>query len=455
MKSRVMTCIIAMTVFAALVTPIQLAAQDQQEHHKKQTHYIVKDLGTLGGTFADAEGLDNKGWSVGESRLAGDIVIHAALWRDGELIDLGTLGGLNSVNAPFPTSNDRGLIVGPAETSAVDPFAENFCGLPFTTGLMCRGFLWMDGVMTALPTLGGNNGEAATANNGGQVVGTAETSVYNSSCVPPQVFDFEPVIWGREEKGDDGEFHIHQLPLLSGDTDGIATGINDLGQVVGVSGSCTALSSVGRAVIWQHDIATDMGDLGGTLYNLPLAINNRGQVVGVSSLPGDTTFSTFLWQAGVMADLGMLPGDASSVAFGINNHGQVVGTSCSGILATGNCRAYIWQDGAMTDLNTLVKSASTSFPLLFANQINDRGEIAGIAALAYDPTQGEGRAFLAIPCDETHASYEGCADSTAGPAAAAQAVSERPRVILPEGVRGQLQKRRGLGRFAGGPVTPQ
>jgi hypothetical protein len=58
-------------------------------------------------------------------------------------------------------------------------------------------------------------------------------------------------------------------------------------------------------------------------------------------------------------------------------------------------------------------------------------------------------------CDETHASYEGCADSTAGPAAAAQAVSERPKVILPEGVRGQLEKRRGLGRFAGGPVTPQ
>jgi hypothetical protein len=28
-------------------------------------------------------------------------------------------------------------------------------------------------------------------------------------------------------------------------------------------------------------------------------------------------------------------------------------------------------------------------------------------------------------------------------------------VILPEGVRGQLQKWRGLGRFAGGPVTPQ
>jgi probable HAF family extracellular repeat protein len=155
MNSRMLTCITSMILLAALETP--LAAQAQPEHHPNQTHYLVKDLGTLGGTFADAEGIDNKGWLVGESRLAGDIVIHATLWRDGAIIDLGTLGGPNSVNAPFPTSNDRGLIVGPAETSAVDPFAENFCGLPFTTGLMCRGFLWMDGVMTALPTLGGNN----------------------------------------------------------------------------------------------------------------------------------------------------------------------------------------------------------------------------------------------------------------------------------------------------------
>ena len=67
-------------------------------------------------------------------------------------------------------------------------------------------------------------------------------------------------------------------------------------------------------------------------------------------------------------------------------------------------------------------------------------------------------AVLAIPCDDAHASYEGCVDnvdSTAGPAAAAQAVRERPRVVLPEGVRAQLQKRRGLGRFAGWPFTPQ
>jgi probable HAF family extracellular repeat protein len=128
MNSRMLTCIPSMILLAALGTP--LAAQAQLEHHPNQTHYLVKDLGTLGGTFADAEGIDNKGWLVGESRLAGDIVIHATLWRDGAIIDLGTLGGPNSVNAPFPTSNDRGLIVGPAETSAVDPFAENFCACP-------------------------------------------------------------------------------------------------------------------------------------------------------------------------------------------------------------------------------------------------------------------------------------------------------------------------------------
>jgi probable HAF family extracellular repeat protein len=148
-----------------------------------------------------------------------------------------------------------------------------------------------------------------------------------------------------------------------------------------------------------------------------------------------------------MANLGMLPGDASSVAFGINNHGQVVGTSCSGILATGNCRAYIWQDGVMTDLNTLVKSGSTSFPLLFANQINDHGEIAGIAAFAYDPTQGEGRAFLAIPCDEEHADNEGCEAGAEGTSTARAETSQNLKFVVPENVRKLVRQRLGIGRF--------
>jgi hypothetical protein len=67
---------------------------------------------------------------------------------------------------------------------------------------------------------------------------------------------------------------------------------------------------------------------------------------------------------------------------------------------------------------------------------------------------GEMPGFVATPCDEQHASYEGCADSAASVSATAQAASKRTNVILPESIREHLQKR-GFGRLASGPVTPQ
>jgi probable HAF family extracellular repeat protein len=72
-----------------------------------------------------------------------------------------------------------------------------------------------------------------------------------------------------------------------------------------VSGNCTTTS---HGLLWQNDTVTDLGNLGGT-STFPLDINNRGQVVGLSSLPDDATFHAFLWQDGVMTDLGALPGD--------------------------------------------------------------------------------------------------------------------------------------------------
>jgi probable HAF family extracellular repeat protein len=358
--------------------------------------YRVANLPSLGGTISRGNSINNRGWVAGYSNLAGDQSRHAVLWLDESIFDLGTLGGPNS-SVAWPVKNNRGLLVGISQTSTPDPLGERWsCSAFFpaatATGYTCLGFVWEKGVMRALPTLGGNNGFAAAANNRGQIAGWAENTVQDPTCVPPQVLQFRAVLWGPKHD------QIQELPPLPGDTSSAATAINNRGQVVGISGTCD--QAVGRhtaahAVLWEKGTVTDIGNLGGTTWNTPVAINQKGDVVGFASLPGsdpdNPLLHAFLWtrRHGIQ-DLGTLPGDVSSQANGINDRGQVVGVSCD---ATGNCRAFLWEDGVMKDLNTLVAPGYPAI-LTTAQDINDRGEITG---RAFDPLTGERPAFLATP----------------------------------------------------------
>jgi probable HAF family extracellular repeat protein len=246
--------------------------------------------------------------------------------------------------------------------------------------------------MQALPTLGGNNGFATGANNLGAVVGWAENTVHDPTCTAPQVLQFRPVVWEPRTR------RPHALPVLPGDTSGAATAINDRGQVAGISGTCD--QAVGRytaahAVLWDNGTVTDIGNLGDNAWNTPMAINQRGDIAGFAALPGSDpnapALHAFLWtRGGGIRDLGTLPGDAISQALGINNLRQVVGLSCN---ASGACRAFLWQGGVMTDLNTLV-APGYSGVLTDAQDINDRGEITGQASVA---STGAVPAFLAVP----------------------------------------------------------
>lgn len=214
------------------------------------------------------------------------------------------------------------------------------------------------------------------------------------------------------------------LPRIAGDTFAAGVGINDNGHVVGTSGDCL---NNHHAVLWCDDVATDLGNLGGSSGNMAFDINNQGQVVGNSTL-SDGTPHGFLWQHGVMTDLGTLPGFAYTFATGINDRGQVGGDSCT--LNFTKCRAFIWQNGVMTDLNTLIPTGST-LTLRQARSINSREQAVG---LANDARAGEVHAFLATPCNGDH-----CGSGANATIAVGGATGEEPEVALPESVLNRLR----------------
>jgi probable HAF family extracellular repeat protein len=456
MKLKLATSLtVIIVLFAALVFPSQLPAQD------KHDRYRVFNLGNLSGTASEGNTINNIGWAIGAADQSGNITEHATVWIYGLRFDLGTLGGPNS-DVQWPNKNNHGQIAGFSETAALDPYNESWSCTAFTptaipTGHVCTGFVWQFGVMNPLPTLGGNNGFASGENNLGQIVGWAETQVHDSSCVLPQVLQFLPVLYGP------GLDQITALPtyVQNGvpDPDGAATAINDNGQIVGISGTCDV--AVGaftamHALLWENGNVINLGNLGGQGWNTPMAINHRGDtIVGFSDLPGDVVggvlspnFHAFVWteKTGKMTDIGVLPGDSLSEALDVNDQGQVVGVSLPSF------HAFIYENGKMFDLNSFVPKSSALL-LIAANGINEKGEITGQACVISDgacPLGANIPAFLAIPDYHAFGEADAGADSdseTTNPDAASTTASE--------GIRQQMMRKIALGHFAAEKVKPE
>ena len=382
----------AVLLAAFAIAPGRLTSQTGQ------TLYNIIPLNTLGGIGGAGNSINDRGWITGPANQTGDTISHAALWMGGpQVIDLGALGGarFNSAVA-WPNKANNGVIVGISDTDRDQIPNDNFSCYPFyasgsPTGKVCNGFRWVNGAMTALPPFpGGINSYATAVNNRGEIVGWAENGIHDPTCdTTVQTLQFRAVIWKP-----DGT--MRELPPLPGDSTSAATAINDLGQVVGISGACgIAVGGVSAAhsVLWQNGVPSEIPNLGGHTWNTPTAINNEGTVVGFS-LPagqdGTRNFEAFLWtQAGGLVRLGKLPGDIRAEALGVNEKNQVVGLSRGGPHVF---RGFLWQNGVMTDLNCLTVPGSPF--LLFANDINDRGEISGEI---FDSIALFGPAFRGIP----------------------------------------------------------
>ncbi len=366
----------------------------------QQADYVVTNLDSLGGSNSAGNSINNRSWVTGTSFLD-DAVVHATLWKNQEAIDLGTLGGEGTNSAVlFPVKNKKGIIAGISQTDTIDPNGERWsCSnfIPYI-GHTCVGFVWKDGEMNALPTLGGPNGFAAGVNKEGRIVGWAENLVVDPSCDPTrtQKLQFRAVIWGP----DDYNNQVQQLLPYQDDPTSAATGINDDGLVVGISGTCDRAVggfSAAHAVYWENGTANDMGNIGGDAWNTPMAINKFGEVAGFGNITLGRAFNAhaFRWtKDDGISDLGVLSQHVPGISqgLGINKRGQIVGMSCAAGFE--DCRAVIWENGVIADLNKRVPGYTGH--LVFANDINDDGEITGQAI----DENGVFVAFRAVPLDE-------------------------------------------------------
>jgi probable HAF family extracellular repeat protein len=390
------TC--ALLALAAMAADLRaLQADDERE-------YRVSELRGLRGSDSRANSVNDWGLAAGYANLPNDDARRAMVWFLGHGFPLGSFGGPNS-NVTWSGQNNTGLVVGIAQTNKPQTRSDGWsCRGFFPSGpnqskYTCLGFVWEWGRMTRLPTFGGDNGFATSANNFRQVVGWAETDVADPSCDNPEDRGFLPALWDLNSR------RTLRLPLYGDDTAGAATAINDRGQIVGISGECD--QSVGRetakhAVLWQHGAVRDLGTLGADTWNTPTAINARGDIiVGFANSPGadpsNPLLRAFLWSerddlcpklpGTDLCDLGTLDVGGTAQAWGVNDDGQVVGSSCLGAV----CKAFLWEKGEMKDLNSL----KGSYPRHLENamDINAHGQISGRAQVS----TVERVAFVAAP----------------------------------------------------------
>jgi probable HAF family extracellular repeat protein len=397
------------------------------------------DLGTLpGGASSAAFWINSSGWITGNSQsgqtdpvIPGLPELRAVIWKDGQIRDLGTLGGSSSFSQAI---NDRGQVTGLALNDIPDPFSffyQYLYCLPFgicpANATQTRGFIWDEASgMQDIGTLGGPDAFPSLINSHGQIAGFSYT---DSTPQPTTGFPtLHPFLW---EKGKG----MKDLGSLGGTNTASVNGLNERGEVVG--GALLPGDQINHPFLWDGDKLIDLvaPPFGGSADGEAAWINETGEVVGNAGIPTPCPGSSppreaahaFLWRNGVMTDLGTLAGSPLSGATFINSKSQIVGLAfpCDFSAVT----AFLWEEGSITDLNSLVPSDS-AFYLFSASFIDDRGQIAAFGVLA----NGDMHAVLLIPCEVGDTDIQCRAERMAK-------TSTRPAVALPERIRELLQQR--------------
>jgi len=193
----------------------------QLPHAVRWRNDAALDLGTIDGNgHSRAFGINDAGDIVGRSNVGGEQ--HAFFWHDGQMQDLGTLGGETSEANDV---NELGQVV----------------GMSYTASGRQEAFLGDNTGMNPLPDLGRDT-HALAINLHGQIVGKS---------IPNNDAKNHAVIWENGEIRD-----LNQLiPPGAGVHLFEATDINDAGEIVGISKTTGAGASIGHAF---HLVPTEL-----------------------------------------------------------------------------------------------------------------------------------------------------------------------------------------------------
>jgi probable HAF family extracellular repeat protein len=339
MRTPKLICCAGVLLLACESTTQPSAGDGVMMQHNVVRSVAMTDLGTLpGGRTSIATAINAQNDVVGWAETAGGD-IHAVLWRDGQVTDLGTLGGTFSQAHAI---NNQGMVVGRSTTSG---------------GLESRqsAFLWQAGRMINIGLPSG-----ATESVGFGINGRGTVAIYTDAGL---------ATWKE------GKWTMLATPLR-----GTGCSVVGIDNADGVSGYCQIGSRI-RSFIWEHGLPRDVGGAAGWDVAVT-AISPSGVVAGFYSngtggsrpflvrhgrfldliteganptftpaaaiaegraaggiVTGDRNQHAALWRSGLVLDLGTLPGGSDSYAGGMNSSGHVVGWSGN---ASGASHAVLW-----------------------------------------------------------------------------------------------------------------